>query len=70
MKAMLPGAFPERAFSVEYAAKDNRYALELGEETGVRLRGAQLLAQLLDEAKDAGLGAAYWPAIAKLVDTA
>jgi hypothetical protein len=29
-----------------------------------------LLAQLLDEAKDAGLGAAYWPAIAKLVDTA
>ena len=68
MKAMLPSAFPERAFSVEYAAKDNRYALELGEETGVRLRGAQLVAQLLDEAKDAGLGAAYWPAIAKLVD--
>ena len=68
MKAMLPGAYPERAFSVEYAAKDNGYALELGRETGVRLRGAQLLASLLEEARAAGLGAAYWPAIAKVVD--
>ena len=70
MKAMLPGVFPERAFSVEYAAKDNGYALELGRDTGVRLRGAPLVAQLLDEAKAAGLGAAYWPAIAKVVDPA
>ena len=70
MKAMLPGAFPERAFSVDYAAKDNGYALELGRETGVRLRGAPLLAELLEEAKAAGLGAAYWPAIARIVDAA
>jgi len=70
MKAMLPGVFPERAFSVEYAAKDNGYALELGRETGVRLRGAPLVAGLLEEAKAAGLGAAYWPAIAKVVDPA
>jgi 3-hydroxyisobutyrate dehydrogenase len=67
-KAMLPGAYPERAFSVEYAAKDNSYALELGRETGVRLRGAALLAELLEEAREAGLGALYWPAIAKVVD--
>lgn len=70
MKAMLPGVFPERAFSVEYAAKDNGYALELGRETGVRLRGAALAAELLEEARAAGLGAAYWPAIAKVVDRA
>jgi 3-hydroxyisobutyrate dehydrogenase-like beta-hydroxyacid dehydrogenase len=70
MKAMLPGAYPERAFSVEYAAKDNGYALELGRETGVRLRGADLLAQVLEEARAAGLGSAYWPAIAKIVDRA
>jgi hypothetical protein len=70
MKAMLPGAYPERAFSVEYAAKDNGYALELGRETGVELRGAQLLAGLLEEARAAGLGAAYWPAIARIVDRA
>jgi len=70
MKAMLPGAFPERAFSVEYAAKDNGYALELGRETGVRLRGAELLATLLQEAREAGFGAAYWPAIARIVEPA
>jgi len=64
MKALLPGAYPERAFSVDYAAKDNGYALELGRETGVRLRGAQLLAETLAEARAAGLGPAYWPAIA------
>ncbi|MGH8687557.1 MAG: NAD(P)-dependent oxidoreductase [Burkholderiales bacterium] len=70
MKAMLTDTFPERAFSVEYAAKDNGYALELGRETGVRLRGAPLVAQRLEEAKAAGLGAAYWPAIARVVDSA
>lgn len=68
MKAMLPGEYPQRAFSVEYAAKDNGYALELGRETGVRLRGAELLASLLQEAQAEGLGAAYWPAIARIVD--
>ena len=70
MKAMLPGQFPERAFSVAYAAKDNGYALELGRETGVRLRGAKLLAEVLEEAKAAGFGDAYWPVIAKVVERA
>jgi 3-hydroxyisobutyrate dehydrogenase-like beta-hydroxyacid dehydrogenase len=68
MKAMLPGAYPERAFSVEYAAKDNGYALELGRETGVRLRGAETVAALFDEARAAGFGGAYYPVIAKVVD--
>ena len=67
MKAMLPRQYPERAFSVAYAAKDNGYALELGRETGVRLRGAQLLAEVLEEAKAAGFGDAYWPVIAEMV---
>jgi 3-hydroxyisobutyrate dehydrogenase-like beta-hydroxyacid dehydrogenase len=68
MKAMLPGAYPERAFSVEYAAKDNGYALELGRETGVRLRGAEVVAALFDEARAAGWGGAYYPVIARVVD--
>ena len=68
MKAMLPGEYPERAFSVEYAAKDNGYALELGRETGVRLRGAETVAALFDEARAAGHGGAYYPVIAKVVD--
>lgn len=68
MKAMLPGEYPERAFSVEYAAKDNGYALDLGRETGVRLRGAELLREILDEARRDGFGPAYWPVIARVVD--
>ena len=68
VKAMLPGQYPERAFSVEYAAKDNGYALELGRETGVRLRGAETVAALFDEARAAGFGGAYYPVIARLVD--
>jgi 3-hydroxyisobutyrate dehydrogenase-like beta-hydroxyacid dehydrogenase len=55
-------------FSVDYAVKDNGYALDLGRDCGVRLRGAQLLAEVLEEARAAGLGAAYWPVIAKVVD--
>jgi 3-hydroxyisobutyrate dehydrogenase len=70
MKAMVPGQFPERAFSVAYAAKDNGYALDLGRETGVRPRGAELLAQVLEETKGAGYGDAYWPVIAKVIDRA
>ncbi len=68
MKAMLPGEFPERAFSVEYAEKDNGYALELGRECGVRLRGAEVVAALFAEARAAGFGSAYYPVIAKVVD--
>jgi 3-hydroxyisobutyrate dehydrogenase len=68
MKAMLPGAYPERAFSVEYAAKDNGYALEMGRESGMRLRGAQAVAAVFEEARAAGFGAAYYPVIAKVVD--
>jgi hypothetical protein len=70
MKAMLPGSFPDQAFSVRYAAKDNRYALELGRECGLRLRGATLLAEVLGEAEAAGFGEAYYPVIAKIVDRA
>jgi hypothetical protein len=69
-KAMLPGKYPERAFSVAYAAKDNGYALDLARETGVRVRGAQLLAEVLEEARAAGFGDAYWPVIARVVDRA
>ncbi len=68
IKAMLPGDYPERAFSVEYAAKDNGYALELGRETGVRLRGAETVGAVLEEARAAGYGGDYYPVIAKVVD--
>ena len=40
MKAVLPGEFPERAFSVSYARKDLSYAIRLAGETDVDAKGA------------------------------
>jgi hypothetical protein len=65
LKAIVPGVFPERAFSTEYALKDLSYALELAGEAGIRLRGAELIGQVLQEAIDAGSGDNYFPVIAK-----
>jgi 3-hydroxyisobutyrate dehydrogenase-like beta-hydroxyacid dehydrogenase len=68
LKAIVPGNFPERAFSTEYALKDLSYALELAEDAGIKLRGAELIGRILQEAIDAGEGGAYFPVIARLVD--
>jgi 3-hydroxyisobutyrate dehydrogenase len=64
MKAIVPGNFPERAFSTEYALKDLSYALELASDAGIRIRGAELMAKVLQEAIDAGSGNNYFPVIA------
>ncbi|WP_198958979.1 NAD(P)-dependent oxidoreductase [Candidimonas nitroreducens] len=63
MKAVLPGVFPERAFSVEYARKDLGYALRLAGETGVDARGARTVDGWFEEAIKAGDGAKYHPVI-------
>jgi hypothetical protein len=68
MKAMLPGVFPERAFSTEYALKDLGYALELARDCGLRLRGAQTTGAVLRETIAAGYGGEYFPVLAKVVD--
>jgi len=65
LKAIVPGHFPERAFSTEYALKDLSYALELASDAGIKIRGAELIGQILQEAIDAGSGGAYFPVIAK-----
>jgi hypothetical protein len=65
MKAIVPGNFPERAFSTEYALKDLSYALELAGDAGIKIRGAELTGKVLQEAIDAGSGGAYFPVIAK-----
>src|SRR5438552_11816772 len=67
MKAIVPGNFPERAFSTEYALKDLSYALELASEAGIRIRGAELIGTVLQEAIDAGCGDNYFPVIAKYI---
>ena len=65
LKAIVPGVFPERAFSTEYALKDLSYALELAGDAGIELRGAELIGRILQEAIDAGSGDNYFPVIAK-----
>jgi 3-hydroxyisobutyrate dehydrogenase len=67
LKAIVPGVFPERAFSTEYALKDLSYALELAHDAGIKLRGAELIGTILQEAIDAGSGDNYFPVIAKLI---
>jgi 3-hydroxyisobutyrate dehydrogenase-like beta-hydroxyacid dehydrogenase len=68
LKAIVPGNFPQRAFSTEYALKDLSYALELAEDAGIKVRGAELIGEILQEAIDAGDGDSYFPVIAKLID--
>jgi hypothetical protein len=70
MKAIVPGVFPERAFSTEYALKDLSYALELAGDAGIKLRGAELIGKILQEAIDAGSGDNYFPVIAKHIGRA
>src|SRR6202048_4960844 len=68
MKAIVPGNFPERAFSTEYALKDLSYALELADDAGVKIRGAALIGRILPERTDPRSGGAYFRMIAKHID--
>src|SRR3954454_23251929 len=56
MKAMLPGVFPDRAFSTRYAMKDLSYALEMAEAAGLDMAGARLTMDRLRQAEAAGYG--------------
>lgn len=67
MKSMLPGDFPEKAFSVRYALKDLSYALKLAQETGVDARAAHVVEGWMNAAIDSGLGDLYHPVISRLV---
>jgi hypothetical protein len=68
VKAMLPGVFPLRAFSVNYMLKDIRYAIELAEETGVDIKAARTTNEILKDAAKGDLAEAYWPALLAVID--
>lgn len=70
MKAMLPGNFPERAFSTRYAMKDLSYALDMARESGVPVPGAELTMQRLQETERRGMGDAYHPVVLHVIDPA
>jgi 3-hydroxyisobutyrate dehydrogenase-like beta-hydroxyacid dehydrogenase len=65
---MLPGTFPERAFSARYALKDLSYALECAAEAGLELSGAELARARLEQAIAQGFGEQYWPVIARVIE--
>jgi 3-hydroxyisobutyrate dehydrogenase-like beta-hydroxyacid dehydrogenase len=65
MKALLPGEFPERAFSAVYARKDLGYALDLARAQALPVAGAENAAQLLERAIAAGDGERYWPVLSR-----
>jgi 3-hydroxyisobutyrate dehydrogenase-like beta-hydroxyacid dehydrogenase len=67
MNAMLPGVYPERAFSTRYAQKDLDYALALAAQTGIDAAGARLVCARFARAIAAGDGDRYWPVIAEHV---
>ena len=68
MKAMLPGVFPERAFSTEYALKDLGYAIEMAEEKGVPALGADVAREVMERAVELGHGAEYWPVLLRAIE--
>ena len=67
MKAILPGEFPARAFSAEYARKDLSYALQLAKESAVDASGARNADGWLRQAVEAGDGDLYFPVISRRI---
>lgn len=68
MKALLPGEFPLQAFSTVYAQKDLSYALELANDIGRRLPGAENVKALFEQTIESGFGDNYWPAVVNVID--
>lgn len=68
MKALLPGDFPEEAFSARYMLKDLTYALELADAASIAAPSARLVAKRLQQAIDAGDGDRYFPVLLKVID--
>ena len=68
IKAIVPGNFPERAFSTEYAVKEMSYALELAEDAVASGFAAPNDRKIVQEAIDTGDGEAYRPVIAKDIE--
>ncbi len=65
MKCLLPETYPDKAFSVKYAAKDLSYALQMAQKLAVHTPGAQHVAALFEQAIKAGDGDLYFPVIRK-----
>ncbi len=68
MATLVPDAFPERAFPTKYAIKDLALALTLADAEQIVPGSARQTMDILERARDAGLGEAYYPALIKVID--
>jgi len=69
-KSVLRGDFSEGRFSVDYALKDLRYAMEVAESLSVPMPQAAVTRQLYTFAKAHGLSRKYYPAVFKVIEEA
>ncbi len=68
IKAIAPRDFPLRSFSVAYARKDMRYAIELANSVGLDAHWGHDVDGLFEKAIAAGHGDEYWPVISRLFE--
>ncbi|MET3599842.1 NAD(P)-dependent oxidoreductase [Martelella mangrovi] len=68
LKAMLPRAFPDKAFSPEYVLKDISYVFELAEQSGVALPSADAARRYYEVATTTDLSGRYFPGVIELVE--
>ena len=66
--ALLPGDFPEQAFSARYALKDLSCAIALARDNGIETPGADAARRVLEAAIAAGRGDAYYPVLIEAID--
>lgn len=69
-KSLVPGLYPERAFSTNYARKDNTYALRLAQQVGIDAQGAQLMERIFERSAQAGYAHQYFPVLHRLHEEA
>lgn len=68
MKAMLPRAFPEKAFPPEYVLKDMGYLMDLAGAHGMAPKVTEVVRRYYDAARDNGLSGRYFPGVIEIID--
>jgi 3-hydroxyisobutyrate dehydrogenase-like beta-hydroxyacid dehydrogenase len=68
MQSLQAEVYPEKAFSVRYAAKDLSYALDMARDQGVTAAGAETVADRFEQAIAQGFGDAYFPVIRRVIE--
>jgi 3-hydroxyisobutyrate dehydrogenase-like beta-hydroxyacid dehydrogenase len=68
MKAMLPRAFPEKAFPPEYVLKDLSYVLALATEHGLAPKVTDVARRYYEAACAGGVSGRYFPGVIEIIE--